>query len=108
MHIDWGLAVSAGALGVAALMLALTIRRDMAAERERDMARDSERQLTMDRLSNIADISRETRDAVREMSRQLADHGQELARIRAEIAEHDRRLGAVEQRCERRQCGGTD
>ena len=48
-------------------------------------------------------MSRETRDTVRAMSRQLQDHSRELARIDTRIEEHDRRLDQIEARI-----GGTD
>ena len=45
----------------------------------------------------------QTRDTVREMSRQRQDHSRELARIETRIEEHDRRLDQMEARI-----GGTD
>ncbi len=101
--------VALGSLVLAAVTIALTIRRDGATDEERHAARAAEQQLVSDKLDSISDMSRETRDTVREMSRQLADHSRELARIEARMEEHDRRLLAIERRCDTSHgIGGTD
>lgn len=81
---------------VAATTLILTARRDTKTEREAREAAAVERQRLTDKLDSISDMSRETRDTVREMSRQLNDHSKQLARIEEQIKEHDDRLDKIE------------
>ena len=87
--------------GVVTLIAA--IRRDSASDRDRQAAHAAEQQVITDKLDTISDMSKETRDTVREMSRQLSEHSQELARIETRISEHDRRLDKIDERL-----GGTD
>lgn len=94
------------ATGVVTLLMAM--RRDGATEDERHAARVAEQQVMTDKLDSISDMSRETRDTVREMSRQLTEHSRELARIETRIEDHDRRLAAIEGRCDARSAAGTD
>lgn len=100
--------VALGSLALAVVTIALTIRRDGATEDERHAARVAEQQVMTDKLDSIADMSKETRDTVREMSKQLSEHSRELARIETRIEDHDRRLAAIEQRCDARSAAGTD
>ena len=97
-----------GSMLLAAATVMLTMRRDGSAERERQAARAAEQQVVSDQLASIADMAKETRDTVRGMSRQLADHGQELARVETSIREHERRISEMEHRCETCRVGGTD
>ena len=100
--------VALGSLVLAVVTIGLTMRRDGATEDERHAARVAEQQVMTDKLDSISDMSRETRDTVREMSKQLTEHSRELARIEPRIEDHDRRLAAIEQRCDSRSAAGTD
>lgn len=100
--------VALGSLVLAVVTIGLTMRRDGATEDERHAARVAEQQVMTDKLDSISDMSRETRDTVREMSKQLSEHSRELARIETRIEEHDRRLSAIEGRCDSRSAAGTD
>lgn len=100
--------VALGSLAVAVVTIALTIRRDGATDEERHAARVAEQQVMTDKLDSIADMSKETRDTVREMSKQLTEHSRELARIETRIEEHDRRLSAIEGRCDLHRTAGTE
>ena len=100
--------VALGSLVLAVVTIGLTMRRDSATEEERHAARVAEQQVMTDKLDSISDMSRETRDTVREMSRQLTEHSRELACIETRIEDHDRRLAAIEQRCDARSAAGTD
>ncbi|MCI6548133.1 MAG: hypothetical protein MR874_09805 [Coriobacteriaceae bacterium] len=100
--------VALGSLALAVVTVALTIKRDSATEEERHAARAAEQQVMTDKLDTISDMSRETRDTVREMSKQLSEHSRELARIETRIDEHDRRLSAIEGRCDLHRTAGTD
>lgn len=100
--------VALGSLALAVVTIALTIRRDGATDEERHAARVAEQQVMTDKLDSIADMSKETRDTVREMSKQLSEHSRELARIEARIEDHDRRLSAIEGRCDLHRTAGTD
>lgn len=92
--------------GIVTLIEAL--RRDSRGDRDRQAAHAAERQVMTDKLDSISDMSRETRDTVREMSKQLTEHSRELARIETRIEDHDRRLSTIEQRCDARSAAGTD
>jgi septal ring factor EnvC (AmiA/AmiB activator) len=94
------------ATGIVTLLTAM--RRDSRGDRDRREARAAERQVVTDKLDSISDMSRETRDTVREMSRQLTEHSRELARIETRIEDHDRRLAAIERRRDSRSAAGTD
>ncbi len=100
--------VALGSLVLAVVTIGLTMRRDSATEEERHAARVAEQQVMTDKLDSIADMSKETRDTVREMSKQLSEHSRELARIETRIDEHDRRLSAIEGRCDLHRTAGTD
>lgn len=95
--------MTVGSLMVAVATAAMALRRDLTADRDRQAARAAEQRAVADKLDSISDMSRETRDTVRKMSRQLQDHSRELARIETRIEEHDRRLDQIEARI-----GGTD
>lgn len=89
--------------------IALTMRRDSIAERDRHTAHIAERQAVSDKLDTISDMSKETRDTVREMSQQLSNHGLEIARMSERISDHDRRISNLERYTEdRKGYGGTD
>lgn len=105
---DMGQVIALASLALALVTVALTARRDRSAERERAARRVAEQQVMGDKLDSISDMSRETRDTVREMSKQLTEHSRELARIETRIEDHDRRLAAIEQRCDARSAAGTD
>lgn len=105
---EMGQVIALASLALALVTVALTARRDRSAERERAARRVAEQQVMGDKLDSISDMSRETRDTVREMSRQLSEHSRELARIETRIEDHDRRLVAIEQRCDARSAAGTD
>ena len=92
-----GQVIALASLALALVTVALTARRDRSAERERAARRVAEQQVMGDKLDGIGELSRETRDTVREVNRQLADHSRELARIEQQVGEHDRRLLANEQ-----------
>lgn len=100
--------VALGSLALAVVTIALTIKRDGSTEEERHAARVAEQQVMTDKLDSIADMSKETRDTVREMSKQLSEHSRELARIETRIEEHDRRLSAIEGRCDLHRTAGTE
>jgi chromosome segregation ATPase len=100
--------VALGSIVLAVVTIALTIRRDRSTEDERHAARVAEQQVMTDKLDSISDMSRETRDTVREMSKQLSEHSRELARIETRIEEHDRRLSAIEGRCDMHRTAGTE
>ncbi len=100
--------VALGSLVLAVVTIGLTMRRDGATDEERHAARVAEQQVMTDKLDSIADMSKETRDTVREMSKQLSEHSRELARIKTRMDDHDRRLAAIEQRCDARSAAGTD
>lgn len=85
----------------AVVTVALTIRRDTTADRSREEARAAERQAMVSKLDSIADMSRETRDTVRELNRSVSDHGQVLARHTEQITTLFSRIETVEARCER-------
>lgn len=105
---EMGQVIALASLAPAPVTVALTARRDRSAERERQARRVAEQQVMGDKLDSISDMSRETRDTVREMSKQLTEHSRELARIETRIEDHDRRLAAIEQRCDSRSAAGTD
>lgn len=105
---DMGQVIALASLALALVTVALTAWRDRSAERERAARRVAEQQVMGDKLDSISDMSRETRDTVREMSKQLTEHSRELARIETRIEDHDRRLAAIEQRCDARSAAGTD
>ena len=94
---DMGQVIALASLALALVTVAMTTRRDRVAERERASRRVAEQQVMGDKLDSISELSRETRDTVREVNRQLADHSRELARIEQQVGEHDRRLLANEQ-----------
>ena len=106
---DMGQVIALASLALALVTVALTARRDRSAERERAARRVAEQQVMTDKLDSISELSRETRDTVREVNRQLADHSRELARIEQQVGEHDRRLSVIEGRCDARYgVGGTE
>lgn len=88
--------IALGGIMLSVLTVLLTFRRDTVAGKEREHARSAEQQLVKDQLSTIADMARETRDTVREMSKQLSDHSREIARIEQRLDDHARRLSAAE------------
>jgi len=102
-QIEMGQVIAIASLALALVTVALTARRDRSAERERQARRVAEQQVMTDKLDTIQDMSRETRDTVREMNRRLGEHGKELARLDARIQDHDRRLDVIEGRL-----GGRD
>ncbi len=80
------------------IMMLMSVRRDSETDRERQAAYAAEQQVITDKLDSISDMSKETRDTVREMSKQLQDHSLELARIEARLEEHDRRINKIDER----------
>lgn len=96
-------------LAIAGLGLFATFRRDSRAERDRDAKDAATQQAMYEHMATIRDMLRETRDTVREISRQITDHSEQLAQMRAQISEHDRRLAALERHRDLRcGAGGTD
>lgn len=97
---DWTLEqlVSLVACVTGIVMMVMAVRRDSESDRDRQAAHAAEQQVITDKLDSISDMSKETRDTVRAMSKQLADHSRELARIETRIEEHDRRLDKLDER----------
>ena len=102
---DWTLdqLISLIACVTGIVMMLMAVSRDSESDRDRQAAHAAEQQVITDKLDSISDMSKETRDTVREMSRQLSEHSQELARIETRISEHDRRLDKIDERL-----GGID
>jgi septal ring factor EnvC (AmiA/AmiB activator) len=107
---DWTLEqlISLIACVTGIVMMLMAVRRDSESDRDRQAAHAAEQQVITDKLDSIADMSKETRDTVREMSKQLSEHSRELARIETRIEDHDRRLAAIEGRCDLHRTAGTD
>jgi septal ring factor EnvC (AmiA/AmiB activator) len=97
--------IALGSLALAVATILMTTRRDRASEESRAAARVAEQQVMSDKLDGISELSRETRDTVREVNRQLADHSREIARVETQLDEHDRRLSVIEGRCDRTRLG---
>lgn len=74
---------------VAALALAFNVLKD-----RRSDALSS--QSVRDKLDNIADIVRDTRDDVREVNHKLDDHATRLVKCEARLEEHERRIETIE------------
>lgn len=93
--------IAALALALSILVFIVSAHKDSRSEAARD-------QLVNDKLDRSVELAKETRDTVREMSRKLDDHSQVLARHAEQISALDRRVGAIEQRCERHFEEGQD
>lgn len=53
-------------------------------------------QTVRDKLDNIGDIVRDTREDVRALDRKLDDHATRITKVEVRMAEHDRRIESLE------------
>ena len=87
---------------VAILSLLLSCLIFAASQRKDSRAAAAHDQLINDKLDRNNEMSRETRDAVRDMARKLDDHGERITRV-------DHRVAALEDRADRLdRLGGTE
>ena len=87
---------------VAILSLLLSCLIFAASQRKDSRAAAAHDQLINDKLDRNNEMSRETRDAVRDMARKLDDHGERITRV-------DQRVAALEDRADRLdRLGGTE
>ena len=89
-NLDLQSIVSVGSLLVAALALFGTRVKDTKADAMRH-------QLVDDKLDRSYEVARETRDAVRDMSKKLDDHAVRLTKAEERIDTLFRRVGRIEQ-----------
>lgn len=89
--------------------LALNARRESASERQRRAEEAMERQRISDKLDEQGRDVRETRDTLRAMSQEVTAQKVLQAATEATLSDHERRISAVERRCDaRRAVGGTE
>ena len=87
---------------VAMLSLLLSCLIFAASPRKDSRAAAAHDQLINDKLDRNNEMSRETRDAVRDMARKLDDHGERITRV-------EQRVAALEDRADRLdRLGGTE
>ena len=87
---------------VAILSLLLSCLIFAASQRKDSRAAAAHDQLINDKLDRNNEMSRETRDAVRDMARKLDDHGDRITRV-------EQRVAALEDRADRfDRLGGTE
>ena len=87
---------------VAILSLLLSCLIFAASQRKDSRAAAAHDQLINDKLDRNNEMSRETRDAVRDMTRKLDDHGERITRV-------EQRVSALEDRADRfDKLGGTE
>ena len=87
---------------VAMLSLLLSCLIFAASQRKDSRAAAAHDQLINDKLDRNNEMSRETRDAVRDMARKLDDHGERITRV-------EQRVSALEDRADRfDRLGGTE
>ena len=87
---------------VAMLSLLLSCLIFAASQRKDSRAVAAHDQLINDKLDRNNEMSRETRDAVRDMARKLDDHGERITRV-------EQRVAALEDRADRLdRLGGTE
>lgn len=87
---------------VAVLSLLLSCIVVVAGQRKDTRAVAAHDQLINDKLDRNNEIGRETRDAVREMTKKLDDHGERITRV-------EQRVAALEDRADRfDRLGGTE
>lgn len=87
---------------VAMLSLLLSCLIFAASQRKDSRAAAAHDQLINDKLDRNNEMSRETRDAVRDMTRKLDDHGERITRV-------EQRVSALEDRADRfDKLGGTE
>ncbi|MDD6997139.1 MAG: hypothetical protein PUI21_04890 [Collinsella sp.] len=87
---------------VAILSLLLSCLIFAASQRKDSRAAAAHDQLINDKLDRNNEMSRETRDAVRDMTRKLDDHGERITRV-------EQRVAALEDRADRLdRLGGTE
>lgn len=87
---------------VAILSLLLSCLIFAASQRKDSRAAAAHDQLINDKLDRNNEMSRETRDAVRDMTRKLDDHGERITRV-------EQRVSALEDRADRfDRLGGTE
>ena len=87
---------------VAMLSLLISCLIFAASQRKDSRAAAAHDQLINDKLDRNNEMSRETRDAVRDMARKLDDHGERITRV-------EQRVAALEDRADRLdRLGGTE
>lgn len=87
---------------LALLTLTLSCVVFAASQRKDSRAAAAHDQLINDKLDRNNEMSRETRDAVRDMTRKLDDHGERITRV-------EQRVSALEDRADRfDRLGGTE
>ena len=87
---------------VAILSLLLSCLIFAASQRKDSRAAAAHDQLINDKLDRNNEMSRETRDAVRDMTKKLDDHGERITRV-------EQRVSALEDRADRfDRLGGTE
>lgn len=87
---------------VAMLSLLLSCLIFAASQRKDSRASAAHDQLINDKLDRNNELGRETRDAVRDMSKKLDDHGERITRV-------EQRVSALEDRADRfDRLGGTE
>nr|WP_314639922.1 hypothetical protein [uncultured Olsenella sp.] len=115
----FGQLTSLASLGLAFFVAAGNRRKDRLAEAERIRAQGISQENTDNKLTNVEDIARETRDTVRDMSKQLNEHQVGIAQTHIQMGELEKRQSArsnelerrierIEQRCESCRIGGTE
>ena len=109
-QLSWAVAVL-----VPVATLALTLRRDSAQareraaeERERRAAQAAETQQMRDQLDSLARDMASVLDTLRRMSEESTAHKVAQAATEATLGDHERRITALEHRCETCRVGGTD
>ena len=87
---------------VAVLSLLLSCIVVAAGQRKDSRAAAAHDQLINDKLDRNNEMSRETRDAVRDMTRKLDDHGERITRVEQRVAALDDRADRLDR------LGGTE
>ena len=98
------------AVVVPVVTLALTARRDGDAARKAAETAAMDRQRTSDKLDTIDRNVQETRDTLRTMSQEVTAQKVASAAVSATLDDHERRITAIELRCDRNHApvGGTE
>lgn len=78
---------------VSAIVAALALGFNFVKDRRSDALTS---QSARDKLDNIANIVRDTRDDVREINHKLDDHATRLVKCEARLDEHERRIANLE------------
>ena len=87
---------------VAILSLLLSCLIFAASQRKDSRAAAAHDQLINDKLDRNNEMSRETRDAVRDMARKLDDHGERITRVEQRVAAREDRADRLDR------LGGTE